>query len=289
MSTGKTSFVCGVNKVYLLINALPLSGRLALLVILCVLVAGLLADWLSPYSHILPSGQALQPPDRQHWLGTDELGVDLWAQICHGARLSIIVGLGTALFAGLGGCLIGILSGYFGGMTDRLVMRLTDLMIVLPDLPMMIVLGVFLGPSIYNVILVLTIFSWTAPARIIRAKILSIKQEKYIVAAVCYGAGFFHLTTRHFFPEILPLAAISIIRLTGRAIVAEAGLSFLGLGDPTSKSWGLILNHAVHFKGIYFTEFWKWWVAAPLAAISLLVAAIAILARASEKLMNSKL
>jgi peptide/nickel transport system permease protein len=148
---------------------------------------------------------------------------------------------------------------------------------------------VFLGPSLYNIILVLAIFSWTGPARIVRSKILSMKQEKYITVAASYGAGFVHLTTCHFLPGILPLAAVSIIRLTGRAIVAEAGLSFLGLGDPTSKSWGLILNHAVQFKGIYFTEFWKWWVAAPLTAITLLVFAIAMLARASETLANSKL
>ncbi len=278
-----------LHNTYRIVRRLPPSGQIAVILISLVLLTGLFADWLSPHSHVLPSGNALRPPDSRHWLGTDELGIDLWAQICHGARLSIFVGLGTALLAGLGGCLIGILSGYFGGMIDRLIMRLTDLMIVLPDLPLMIVLGVFLGPSLYNIILVLAIFSWTGPARIVRSKILSMKQEKYITVAASYGAGFVHLTTRHFLPGILPLAAVSIIRLTGRAIVAEAGLSFLGLGDPTSKSWGLILNHAVQFKGIYFTEFWKWWVAAPLTAITLLVVAIAMLARASETLANSKL
>lgn len=268
---------------------LSIPGKGALSVILLIIVVGLLAGWLSPYSYTTPSGGALRSPDTVHWLGTDELGIDLWAQICHGARLSILVGIGTALLAGLGGTIIGIISGYCGGLVDRVVMRITDLMIVLPDLPMMIVLGVFLGPSIYNIILVLALFSWTAPARIVRSRILSMKQEKYITIATSYGAGFFHLTTRHFLPGVLPLAAVSIIRLTGRAIVAEAGLSFLGLGDPTSKSWGLILNHAVHFKGIYFTEFWKWWVTAPLTTITLLVAAIAILARDCEKLVNTKL
>lgn len=270
-------------------KSLSLSGQVAIIVLLSVVSIGILAGWLSPYSYTLPSGRALQPPDTGHWLGTDELGIDLWAQICHGSRLSIFVGLGTALLAGLGGCIIGIISGYYGGLVDRAIMRITDLMIVLPDLPMMILLGVFLGPSIYNIIIVLALFSWTAPARIVRSKILSMKQEKYITVATSYGAGFFHLTTRHFLPGVLPLAAVSIIRLTSRAIVAEAGLSFLGLGDPTSKSWGLILNHAVHFKGIYFTEFWKWWVTVPLTAITLLVAALAVLARDCEKLVNTKL
>ncbi|WP_425059991.1 ABC transporter permease [Sporomusa carbonis] len=268
---------------------LSCSGKTAAALLLLVLTIALFAGLLSPYPHNIPSGKALQPPSAAHWLGTDDLGIDIWTQICHGARLSICVGISTALLAGFGGCMIGMVAGYFGGLTDRVVMRLTDLMIVLPDLPMMIVLGAFFGPSIMNIILVLTLFSWTAPARIVRSRILTMKQEKFITAARSYGAGFFHLASRHFLPGILPLVAVSIIRLTGRAIVAEASLSFLGLGDPTSKSWGLILNYAVHFKGIYFTEFWKWWVTAPLVAIILVVAAIAVLARECEKLVNSKL
>ncbi len=268
---------------------LSLPARIALGVVLFILAAGAFAAWLSPYPHNMPSGQALQPPGSQHWLGTDDMGIDLWAQMCHGARLSIVIGLSTALLAGFGGSMLGIVSGYYGGMIDRIVMRLTDLVIALPDLPMMILLGVFFGSSVLNIIVVLALFSWTGPARIVRSKILSMKQEKYVAAAVSFGAGFAHLARRHFLPGVLPLIAISIIRLTGRAIVAEAGLSFLGLGDPTSKSWGLILNHAVHFKGIYFTEFWKWWLTVPLAAITLLVASIAVLTRDCEKLVNSKL
>lgn len=182
-----------------------------------------------------------------------------------------------------------MIAGYFGGFVDRMIMRMTDVMIVIPELPMMIVLGVFFGSKVYNIILVLVLFSWTNPARIVRSKVLSMKQDKYITVARSYGAGFFYLTRYHFLPGLLPLVSISIIRLTGRGIVAEAGLSFLGLGDPTWKSWGLILNHAIQFKGIYFTEFWKWWVTVPLFSITLLVAVIAILARDCEKLVNSKL
>ena len=259
------------------------------MIILLTGLTGIFADWLSPYPCNLAVGKALSPPDARHWLGTDDLGIDLWAQICHGARLSIGVGIGTALLAGLGGSILGMAAGYCGGGIDRLIMRITDFMIVVPDLPLMIVLGVFFGPSVYNIILVLALFSWTAPARIVRSKILSLKQEQYIMAARSYGAGFFYLAARHFLPGVWPLAAVSIIRLTGRAIVAEAGLSFLGLGDPVSKSWGLILHHAVHFKGIYFTDFWQWWVTAPLTAITLLVTAIALLARDCEKLVNAKI
>lgn len=106
----------------------------AALLVMIVLIA-LLSPYLSPYSFQAPSGPSLEPPGSRHWLGTDDLGIDLWAQICSGARISIIVGFGTALLAGVGGTLAGMLSGYYGGWTDRILMRMTDMMLVLPDLP----------------------------------------------------------------------------------------------------------------------------------------------------------
>jgi peptide/nickel transport system permease protein len=211
------------------------------------------------------------------------------SQIFYGARLSLIIGFSTSILAGLGGAILGVLSGYYGGLTDKIIMRLTDIMIALPDLPMMILLGAFFGPSIKNIVLVLVLFSWTGPARIIRSKVISIKKEAYIVMAKSYDASFYHLLKTHFLPEIMPILAITTIKITSRAIVAEAGLSFLGLGDPTSKSWGLILNHAINFKGIYFTEYWKWWVIAPLFSMMMLILSISYVSRDLEKVLNEKL
>ncbi len=271
-----------------MLKKITVMGRMGIAIITVVLFLGVFSGWLSLHPHNIPSGASLEPPGVAHLLGTDDLGIDLWAQICFGARISIIVGFGTALLAGIGGSIIGIFSGYFGGLVDKLIMRITDIMIAMPDLPVMIVLGAFFGPSVKNIIIVLALFSWTGPARIVRSKVLSVKQEKYVAAAKSYGAGFWHLTLRHFLPGILPLVMVSVIRLVSRAIVAEAGLAFLGLGDPTSKSWGLILNHAINFRGIYFTEYWKWWLVSPIVAITLLVTAIAFIGRDIEKIVNSK-
>ncbi len=271
------------------IKGFTLMGKAGMAVVCVVLFLGIFSDLLSVHPYNLPSGSAFEAPGPVHWLGTDDLGIDLWAQICFGARVSMIIGFGTALLAGIGGSLIGICSGYFGGLIDKIVMRVTDIIIVLPDLPTMIVLGAFFGPGIRNIIIVLALFSWTVPARIVRSKVLSVKEEKYVVAAKSYGAKFWHLTIRHFLPNILPVVMVSVIRLFSKAIVAEAGLAFLGLGDPTSKSWGLILNHAVNFRGIYFTDYWKWWIVGPSAAIMLLVTAIAFICRDVEKIVNSKI
>jgi len=265
------------------------SGKIAILFMILLIFMAIFSPYICPHPYNLPSGSPFESPNRVHWFGTDDLGIDLFSQICYGARISLSVGISTALIAGIGGGILGILAGYYGGIVDKLIMRIVDIMIVLPDLPMMIILGAFFGPSIKNIIFVLAFFSWTGPARIIRSKVLSMKKENYILVAESYGAGFGYLLFKHFIPEILPILMVTIIKLTSKAIVAEAGLAFLGLGDPTSKSWGLILNHAINFRGIYFTDFWKWWVMTPLIAIIFLVLSIAIISRDLEKILNEKL
>lgn len=264
-------------------------GKLSIVFLCLIIFIGVFAPYISPYVHNAPSGKALQAPSRDHLFGTDDLGIDLLSQIFYGARLSLIIGFSTSILAGLGGAILGVVSGYYGGIVDKLIMRLADTMLALPNLPMMILLGAFFGPSIKNIVLVLVLFSWTGPARIIRSKVISIKKESYIVMAKSYNASFFHLFKTHFFPEIMPILAITIIRITSKAIVAEAGLSFLGLGDPTSKSWGLILNHGINFRGIYFTEYWKWWVMAPLLSTMMLILAISYISRDLERILNEKL
>ena len=266
-----------------------LVGRLSIVFVCIIIFIGVFAPYISPYPHNAPSGKSLEAPSPNHLFGTDDLGIDLLSQVFYGARLSLIIGFSTSILAGLGGAILGVMSGYYGGTTDKVIMRLTDIMIALPNLPMMILLGAFFGPSIKNIILVLVLFSWTSPARIIRSKVISIKKEAYIVMAKSYNASFLHLLKTHFLPEIMPILAITIIKTTSKAIVAEAGLSFLGLGDPTSKSWGLILNNAINFKGIYFTNYWKWWVMAPLLSIVILILAISYVSRDLESILNEKL
>ena len=271
------------------LRRLSTGGRLSLALIgLVALLAGA-APLLCAHSPRDASGPALAPPGGAHLLGTDELGVDLWAQLCFGARVSLAVGLGTALLAGLGGALAGIAAGYRGGWVDALLMRLIDILIVMPDLPVMIVLAAFFGPSVTTIVVVLSLFSWVFTARIVRARVLSLKQRRYIQAAELAGAGTGYLMRRHFLPEVFPLAAVSMIRLTGRAIVAEAGLSFLGLGDPTSHSWGMIIHHAVSFNGIYYTDFWQWWLFYPWLALTLMVLALATISRDMERIADPRM
>ncbi|MGH4125410.1 MAG: ABC transporter permease [Clostridium sp.] len=278
-----------MNKLMKKINKFSIIGKISIVIIIIMILMGMFSNIISIRPHNIPSGKAFEPPNKAHWLGTDDIGIDIWAQICYGSKISITIGFASAFLAGVGGSIIGIFSGYFGGLVDKIIMRIIDMIIVIPNLPMMIVLGAFWGPSIKNIVLILVLFSWTTPARVVRSKVLSIKQEKYILIAKSYGANFIHLTWKHFLPSIMPIMMVSVIKLVSKAIVAEASMAFLGLGDPVTKSWGLILNHAIGFKGIYYTNYWKWWIMSPLTAIIMLIVSIAFISRDLEKIIDMKL
>lgn len=268
---------------------LSTAGKAALLILSALAALGLFSDSVSRCSAAEPSGPALSAPSWTHPLGTDDLGIDLWTQLCRGARLSLLLGLSASLLSVLLGGSAGCLAGFKGGALDAVLMRSTDVLIVLPDLPLFITAGAFFGPGTGTMIVLISLFSWTVPARLVRSRVLSICKEGYITAAVAAGASFAHLVRRHFARRLLPLLLVSGLRILGKAVVAEASLSFLGLGDPASKSWGRILHFAVNFKGIFFTDYWKWWVLSPLAALTLFVGSVAFLARDLETLLDGKL
>jgi len=257
-------------------------------VLLVFFVIALFSPQIAPPNSTTPTNSALSPPSSDHWLGTDDLGVDIFSIMCQGARNSIIVGVLTAILSGLGGAFLGTLSAYCGGRVDKLIMRICDMVMTLPRLPTLIVCASFFSPSTINIILVLLIFSWVHPARILRSRMLAIKHEPYILMAKSYGANFFYLIKRHFFPLLYPLCIVSITSQLSRAITAEASLSLLGLGDPSSSSWGTLVNSAMAFDGLIFTPYWRWWVLPPLVAIALLVAASSLLSRELETWINPK-
>jgi len=264
------------------------SGKVSIVLLLLIVSFAVGYHLFGGETYRQPSGSSLEAPGLRHIMGTDDLGIDIAAQIGHGAGVSLLVGLSSALLAGLGGSILGILAGYYRGWKDKLVMGLCDVVMTMPQMPLLIVLGALFGSSTRNIILVIGFMSWAGPARIVRSRMLSMGKEAYVAAARSYGAGFFHLLVKHFIPGLYPLILVSMLRIIGHAIVAEAGLSFLGLGDPVSKSWGVILNRSINFPGIFFVESWKWWVIFPLAFLLVLVVSFAFLGRDLEKIMNTK-
>ncbi|MCK9632387.1 MAG: ABC transporter permease [Methanoregula sp.] len=266
-----------------------IEGKIALCGVILIFMVALFAPVLSVYLPDKITGSSLEPPGPTHLLGTDELGMDIWSQICYGARMSLVIGLSVACIAGLGGGALGILAGYLGGPTDQLLMRTVDVLMALPSFPLLIVISAFMGPSILNVICVLVLFSWAKPARVARSQTLAIRDNTYIIAAKNFGGTPVYILRRHILPEMLPILFVLIISITSYAIVAETGLAFLGLGDPTSKSWGMMLYYATSFKAIYFTSFWQWWLIPPLVALVFLVLSLAFIGRDLEQVLDPRL
>ena len=272
-----------------LLSKFSLEGKLALCGIALIAMVAIFAPLLSAHPPERITGGALEAPGRDHLLGTDELGMDIWAQICYGARMSLFIGLAVACIAGFGGGVLGILAGYYGGVADRVVMAAVDILMALPTFPLLVVISAFVGPSIANVIFVLTLFSWAKPARIARSQTLAIKSNTYIVAARNYGATPLYVMRRHILPEVLPILFVLIISITSYAIMAETGLAFLGLGDPTAKTWGMMLYYATNFVSIYFTPYWQWWLVPPLVALIFLLLCLAFVGRDLEEVLDPRM
>lgn len=252
-------------------------GCLAVMAVIC-----LYGLTLYPHSPVIPSGASLEAPSAVHYLGTDNLGIDIFAQISKGFYLSLTIGVVTAAISFIVGGVLGILSGYCGGRADLAISFLINVFVAVPQLPVMIVIGAFWGQSIWNVIGIISAFSWAAIAKQVRAKVMSVKNREYTVLAKSYGAGPWYIVRKHMLGEVLPLLLVNSIAVTGRTIVQEASLSYLGLSDPLAKSWGLMIQKASAFSGIYFTDYWKWWLVPPVVMLVATILCLRMLAQAAE-------
>src|SRR6478736_645047 len=205
------------------------------------------ADVLAPHNPEVGSLTArFKPPFWQaggamnHLLGTDQLGRDVLSRLIFGARVSMVVGFTAVIFAGIVGTSLGILSGYLGGWVDQVVMRLTDTWLALPALTFAIFLAAIVGPSMWNIVIILGITYWTRYARVTRGEVLSLKEREFVRLAIVAGCSKFTIMRRHILPNILNTAIVLGTLELGVVIIAEATLSFLGVGvPPPEPSWGL--------------------------------------------------
>lgn len=224
---------------------------------LCGLSAVVLVALLGPVLLAAESGgisrNVFLPPSWSHPMGTDNLGRDILAQFVHGARVSLLVGVAAALLSATVGILMGALAGFYGGATDSLLMRLTEFFQSIPKFFLMTIIVAFVGPSLLTVALVIGLLSWPQTARITRGEFLSIKERDFVSAAHALGASDRHLLLRVILPSALPPIIVSTSLLVAHAILLETYLSFLGMGDPTRPSWGLMLSTAQQFL------FQAWW------------------------------
>jgi peptide/nickel transport system ATP-binding protein/peptide/nickel transport system permease protein len=246
-----------------------------------VLVA-VAAPLLAPYDPTERAGRPFAAPSVAHLLGTNDVGHDLLSELVYGARVSLLVGLTAALAATVVGAAVGVTAGYARGRLDPLLMRLVDVVLALPALPLTIVIGVFAGPGLGTQILVIAAVMWAGVARELRAQVLSLRERDHILALRAMGAGPWYVVPRHLLPAVAPLVVPQFVLATKTAILLEASLAFLGLGDITAKSWGTMLSLA-HARSAFLTDAWLWWVLPPGLAIALTVLAFALLGHAFEE------
>lgn len=255
-----------------------------------VLFVALFAPWLAPYDpyervQATPE-DILAPPGPGHILGQDDAGKDVLSALIYGARVSLIVGFTSSFFSMFIGTTVGLLAGYYGGRVSAVLMRIVDFMMVIPDLPLMLVIISVWGRGLWKIILVISVLYWTYTARLVRSQVLSVKERQYVLRARALGAPDMRIILRHILPQVMPLIIAQAVLDISASIIAESSLSFLGLGDPTLVSWGMMLNFA--FERAISRMAW-WFLLPPGIAIVWVSLAIILIGNALEEIVNPRL
>ena len=263
------------------------SAVVGLSIIVFFVVLSIIAPYISPHSVTQASCAVYAPPSREHWLGCDDGGIDMLSLIMQGGRISLVVGFAATFVAMVLGGGVGILSGYFGGMTDVALMRVTDYLLVIPDLVLMMVIADLWGASLFHVIMVIGILEWTSTARVIRAQVMSVRERVYVKRARGMGAGNTRIVWRHILPQVGPLLIANTVLTVAIAIYLETALAFLGLEDPSVTTWGTILEHAFERTAIAAGA---WWAIVPVGfAIAAVIVGCFLLGQAVEDALNPRL
>ncbi len=262
-------------------------GIILLVVIVAVAVVGPILFPFNPAEVGSSAASILKPPSGAHWLGTDELGRDVLSQFITGARISLFVGIMATVISTIIGAGIGIISGYYRGPTDTSLMGFTDFFLVVPALPLMIVLGAIFGQSLGIIIIVIGVLSWARTARIVRSQTLSLRERQFIPRARSLGASNWRIIRTNIAPHLLPLIVANTVLVVAGCILAEATLSFIGLGDPNRISWGSML-HFAFASGAIGRGAW-WYFLPPGLGILFVVLAFTLIGHALERITNPRL
>lgn len=264
-------------------------GTMGSVILVFFLLLAIIGPIIYPFNpQVFGTGkEILNPPSMQHFLGTDDMGRDVLGNLIAGSRISLLVGVMATLISMIIGTVLGILAGYYDNKIGSLIMQFTDFFLVIPWLPLMLVLAAILGTSIWNIILVIGLTGWAGTARVVRAQTLSVKERPFIERAVAIGSSGRHIMVKHILPNVFPLVFANTILVSAVAILSETTLSFLGLGDPTQPSWGMMLHYAFESGAASIGAYWFF--IPPGLAVVLVVLAFTFLGYAFDEILNPKL
>jgi peptide/nickel transport system permease protein len=260
------------------------AAEISLYLIVGFIVTAVLAEALSPYDPFTLGDDTLLGPSAGHWMGTDDLGRDTLSRVIYGARVPLLVGFLATATSMLLGILIGSFSGYFGGRTDVILMRATEYVLVVPRFFLALLVVAMLGTGVMKIVLVIGLLGWPEVARVVRAQFLTLREREFVLAARAIGASHIKVIFGEILPNAIPPAVVVASILDARAILLEAGLSFLGLGDPNLISWGSLLSEAQERIGASV-----WLALFPGMALSLLVLFVNLFGDGINDVLNPKL
>ena len=272
-------------------NLLGRIGLVLLIIFALMALCSYIPPWISPMYNPMtgvdPEITSTSGPSLRHWLGTDFMGRDILSQLLAGARIAFMVGISAAVMSIVLGVSIGMTAGYMGRFADTLLMRLADMIMVMPTLLVVLLLSAVFGQlNIWTIVLIIALFRWPGVSRIIRGQTLSLKQRPFIEAAKVAGASHFRIIFVHIMPNVLPLAFLFMTFRVTSAIITEAALAFLGFGDPGTVSWGMMLQW-VWKTGHMFQA--PYWLLPPGICISLITLSFYMLGRAMDEVLDPRL
>lgn len=270
----------------------PLA-KVGFVVVIVFTIIAVFAPLIAPYhpeeviSDSSGTWLSYQRPSSAFWLGTTDMGRCIFSQIIYGARTAFMVGLLAALMVMVIGTVVGLVSGYFGSWIDQIIMRFVDFVYGIPFLPFAMVLVTVIGGSRWNVIIAISVLLWRETCRVVRSQVLSLKERPFVEVARSAGAGNLRIIFVHLAPNIYPISVLYGVFAVGWAILTEAGLSFLGFGDPASCSWGKMLQEAYVSQALSVGAWW--WIFPPGIAIVLIVMSTYFISQGIEEVVNPRL
>jgi peptide/nickel transport system permease protein len=271
-----------------------LLGKLGLIFLTCFgimaafsFIPPMIDPMYEPMTGVDPDISRSVGPSIRHWLGTDFMGRDIFSQLLAGARVAFMVGVSAAFMSIFLGTAIGMIAGYMGRVVDTLLMRLADMIMVMPTLLVVLILSSLFGQlNIWTIVLIIALFRWPGVSRVIRAQTLSLKQRPFIEAAMVAGASHLRIIFRHIMPNVLPLAFLYMTFRVTSAIIIEAALAFLGFGDPGTVSWGMMLQWVWKTGHMFKAPYWLF---PPGICISLITLSFYMLGRAMDEVLDPRL
>lgn len=256
-----------------------------------LLLIAIFANLIAPYNPYQRVSRPYQKPSANYLLGTNDVGQDILSELIYGSRVTLLIGFVAGAAVVVLGTILGIVSGFSGGVIDEILMRATDVILMMPSLLLMIFLSVVLMTrSMWVIVLAITASSWPGVARLIRSSTLTLKERTYVKATVAAGGSGAYIMAKHILPNVAPLLVVEIITRAAGAMLSEASLSFLGLGDPTAKSWGQILYFAQTRNGWFSNDgnpAW-WWLLPPGLLIAVAALSVFLVGQALEEVVNPR-